>query len=577
MPNDPRDHRGQPPPATPPTARPPATQPPVVRDHTGGGPVVRDHRGETPVRPPPVPTGQPGFGDTVRDHRTSAIQHVFVLMLENRSFDHMLGFSGIAGTDARTGQPTRIDGLAGTESNQAQGRTFTVSTGARDVLGSGPRHNFADVLEQLCGDGVAYAAGGAYPAIHCSGYASSYVKEVGLDAAGEVMKCFSPDQLPVLNALAREFVVCDRWFSSMPGPTEPNRMFAHAATSGAFDDSPTSAEILESILLPDSGIDFKRGTIYRRLDERGVKYRIYADDHFPNAAELRDISVLSIHEFEDFADDLKRGGFDAGYVFIEPSYDALDSFDDGNSQHPNGSVAAGERFIKAVYEAIRSSPLWDSSLLIVTWDEHGGFYDHVPPPAAQPTGGRGREHGFTFGQLGPRVPAVVVSPLVPRNLIEHRIFDHCAIPATVERVFKLDNMGGRDGLGNGLNHLATLSTPRTDAPMTLPTATIARAAAPRRVLSGVVLRSPEKRVADDRHGNVAALVRSAVALHLKVAPPAEHQAIVARAASLQTHAEVLAYLKEVDQLVAPARGTMVLHAMEHLDAAVLTAPPGAHP
>ncbi len=138
-------------------------------------------------------------------------------------------------------------------------------------------------------------------------------------------------------------------------------------------------------------------------------------------------------------------------------------------------------------------------------------------------------------------------------------------------------MGGRDGLGNGLNHLATLSTPRTDAPMTLPTASIARAAAPRRLLSEAVLRTPNKLVADDRHGNVAALVRSAVALHLKVTPPAEHQAIVARAAKLQTHAEVLAYMKEVDQLVAPARGPRVLHAMEHLDTAVLTTPPGAHP
>jgi phospholipase C len=585
MPSDPRDHRGQPP-ASPPAAQPPAAQPPVVRDHTGdgpvvrdhsgGGPVVRDHRGGPPVRPPPPPTGQPGFGDTVRDHRTSAIQHVFVLMLENRSFDHLLGFSGITGTDARTLQPTRVDGLTGTESNQAQGRTFTVSTGPRDVLGSGPRHNFVDVLEQLCGDGVAYPAGGAYPPIHCSGYASSYAKEVGLDAAGEVMKCFSPDQLPVLHALAREFVVCDRWFSSMPGPTEPNRMFAHAATSGEFDDSPTKSEILESLLLPASGIDFKRGTIYRRLDEKGVKYRIYADDHFPNAAELRDISILSIHEFEDFAGDLKKGGFDAGYVFIEPSYDALDGFDDGNSQHPSGSVAAGERFIKAVYEAIRGSPLWESSMLIITWDEHGGFYDHVPPPAAQPTGSRGRDHGFTFGQLGPRVPAVVVSPLVPRNLIEHRLLDHCAIPATVERVFKLDTMGGRDALGNGLNHLATLSTPRTDAPLTLPSASVARLATPRRGLSEAVLRNPDRLVSDDRHGNVAALVRSAVALHLKVAPPAEHQAIVARAAQLQTRADVLAYLKEVDQLVAPARG-LQLRALEHAGAAVLTTPPAAHP
>ena len=141
----------------------------------------------------------------------------------------------------------------------------------------------------------------------------------------------------------------------------------------------------------------------------------------------------------------------------------------GDSQHPRGSVAAGERFIKTTYEAIRSSPLWEKSLLIVLWDEHGAYYDHVPPPRAQKTGEVGRSHGFVFDQLGPRVPAVVVSPLIAKNLIEHKHFDHTAIYATVRRIFNLPPFGEREGITGGVDHLVGVRA-RTDAPMKLPDA-----------------------------------------------------------------------------------------------------------
>src|SRR5262249_43550029 len=154
------------------------------------------------------------------------VKHVFVLMLENRSFDHMLGFSQIEGTDAETGKHTTVEGLNGTESNSFNGQTFKVQTGAPDVIVNGPGHDFLEVLEQLCGPSATYPSGGPYPRINNSGYVSSYAKNKGPgDSPGDVMKCFGPADLPVLNALAREFVVCDHWFCSLPGPTEPNRYF----------------------------------------------------------------------------------------------------------------------------------------------------------------------------------------------------------------------------------------------------------------------------------------------------------------------------------------------------------------
>jgi phospholipase C len=489
---------------------------------------------------------------TASGDSSSPIKHVFVLMMENRSFDHMLGFSGISGTDAATGQLTTIDGLNGTESNSFEDRTYTVSIDASDVMGGDPSHNFRGTLEQLCGPGVDYPRGGAYPQIKNSGFVSSWAKKAGHDAAGQIMKCFGPDQLPVLNALAREFVVCDRWFASMPGATQPNRMFVHAATCREFDDNPDWDETARTYL-PSGGWKFRGGNIFQQLDKAGVKYRIYANDNFPDVAQHDDVSVKwDVEDFEELADDLNDSSFDVGYVFIEPSYDALDDFADGNSQHPLGSAAAGERFIKATYEAIRKSPIWGKSLLVIIWDEHGGFYDHVAPGSTSPTGSIGRTHGFTFEQLGPRIPAVIVSPLLPKNLIEHRVLEHASIPATLTDLFKLPVLQhARTGVNRLINVAELLPTPRADTPVTL--AGVQAGVAARRIpFFDAVTRKPEASLSDDPHGNLAALIHGAVVQHLEVAPD-QREAILARARQLQTRADALAYMKEVYALVRAER------------------------
>jgi phospholipase C len=195
------------------------------------------------------------------------IEHVFVLMLENRAFDHMLGFSGITGHDAANGGSTQINGLTGSEANTFNGRVHGVSRGADDVMPVDPGHEFTNVLEQLCGPGATYPAGGAYPVINNTGFVASYVASGGAADPGEVMKCFAPEQLPVLTALAQEFAVCDNWHASMPGPTWPNRMFVHAASSGGLDHSPTTEEIVEWETI--GGFQFKAGSIFDTLKKKG--------------------------------------------------------------------------------------------------------------------------------------------------------------------------------------------------------------------------------------------------------------------------------------------------------------------
>jgi hypothetical protein len=136
-------------------------------------------------------------------------------------------------------------------------------------------------------------------------------------------------------------------------------------------------------------------------------------------------------------------------------------------------VTRGERLIKTVYETIRNCPHWNESLLLIVYDEQGGFFDHVAPPQAVAPGDgisdmNNNHHSFDFAQLGVRVPSVVVSPLIPDNLVDHTIYDHSSLLATVEKLFNFSPLTDRDAQANTFSHLLSLNTPRTDTPATLP-------------------------------------------------------------------------------------------------------------
>ncbi len=222
-----------------------------------------------------------------------------------------------------------------------------------------------------------------------------------------VMKCFAPASLPVLTTLATQFAVCDRWFSSVPGPTVPNRMFTHGGWS-------------LGLVEPDPDLhDLK--TIFEVFDrEMRGDYRIYHHDGFTVLLSVGHL-IEDQHGFRDynrFVSDCAKGDLPA-YTIIEPRYanDTLTgSFFAANDQHPNHDVMEGERLIRDVYTAIRGNDaLWPSTLLLIVHDEHGGIFDHVPPPAIaawDPT-----LPGFKFDRLGVRVPAVLVSPFIPPRTI----------------------------------------------------------------------------------------------------------------------------------------------------------------
>jgi len=434
------------------------------------------------------------------------IKNVFVLMLENHSFDNIFAMSGIQGINAATVH----------DSNSYCGETYLVQDCAPPSMTTDPGHEFKDVLEQLCGEEAACNyKGGAYPSVNNSGFASSYATSISEDTGtpasahiGDIMACFNTrSQLPVIHQLACEFAICDNWYSSLPGPTWPNRFFVHGASSAGWTDSPHLKDEVTWELI--HGFRFSNGSIFQALHNAGHKWRLYNDDKnqfsddrsgpefggwISQVASLHGISQLDLHSIDHFAADLNKtaGGvptYTYPYTFIEPNFGRSffspqphhkgsafkgPTYKGASSQHPEDDPSGGEGLIKAVYEAIRNSPVWNTSLLVIVYDEHGGFYDHVKPCSAIPPGDGIPERqvtrnalGFDFTHYGVRVPAVIVSPLIPRGTVDHTLYDHSSILATLERLLGMCALTNRDASANDLRHLLTNPAPREHCPKTL--------------------------------------------------------------------------------------------------------------
>jgi phospholipase C len=475
------------------------------------------------------------------------IKHIFVLMLENRSFDHLLGFSGITGTDAVTGAPTTLNGLTGAESNTFNGKNYPVTKPVPTSMAVDPGHEFENVLEQLTGTAPPLPPGGVYPPINLSGFVTSFVKSGGLADPGEIMQCFDPAQLPVLVTLAREFAVCDHWFSSMPGPTWPNRFFVAAGTSGGLDHSPNNKEIGDWELL--KGFTMQNGTIF---DRGNLKSRIYCGGILCIAQTLKNIDFTKVHPYAMFAGDIRSTTepYAPQFTFIEPDYgNFLGTYTGGTSQHPLDSVTGGERVIKEVYETIRNSTLWESSMLIVAWDEHGGFYDHVEPLPATPPGdtimtANASQFGFDFATYGPRVPAVVISPYVEKNRIDHRIYDHTSVLKTTLEQFGGDPFTARDAGAASLLPLLSRSEPRTDAPQTLPEPIEQKLA-------------PNPQTPDPngpvQGANLPGFLAAALRSHLVLAADHERDSIFELVSGLETRAAACQYIRDIEQRIVAQR------------------------
>uniref|UniRef100_A0A0E0JD10 Uncharacterized protein n=1 Tax=Oryza punctata TaxID=4537 RepID=A0A0E0JD10_ORYPU len=411
--------------------------------------------------------------------KRSPIKNVVVLALENRSFDHMLGWMR-----RLLGLP--IDGLTGAECNPAPSPADSlrcVSPDADLVVPDDPAHAFEDVLEQLLGfrpGPNANATALAGVDADMSGFVRSAVSVSAL-LTDAVMRGFTPSRLPAFSALASSFAVFDRWFSSIPGPTQPNRLFLYSATShGAVAHDKWN--LLRG---------YPQRTIFDSLAADGLDYRVYFKT-IPTTLFYRRLRTIAnagargtFRRYDAAFRDHARRGLLPALSVIEPRYfDLTATGTPADDDHPAHDVANGQRLVKEVYEALRAGPQWNQTLLIITYDEHGGFYDHVPPPnvgVPSPDGIRGPlPFFFRFDRLGVRVPTIMVSPWIRKGTVVGRPpggptatseYEHSSIPATIKKIFNLssDFLTRRDAWAGTFEHVFTdLEEPRTDCPETLP-------------------------------------------------------------------------------------------------------------
>lgn len=359
-----------------------------------------------------------------------ALRHIVVVMMENRSFDHMLG-------SLKADDP-RIDGIDPADATQSNpdsnGTVVKVQPKAKyqSQLDPDPGHDFKEVDVQIfAGDTTVNR-----PAT-MQGFVKQYFeKRQDAKKSHQVMYYFKKEQLPVMTTLAREFCVFNKWFSSIPGPTLCNRAFAHYGSS--------FGHVGMQIFYPN--VQFK--SVYERLQAAGKTAKIYLFDMQSSSMEI--VNLLQ-HQpqffgtYQQFIQDCQNGTL-PDYAFIEPNY--TDHFSDtgaailASDQHPDHHVLEGERFIASIYNALKANPaLWQSTAMLITYDEHGGIYDHAKPPACTPDGFVAQPDAtktgkpFHFDRLGVRVPAVLVSPWVPRHTVDDRVFEHASIPNTVTQLF----------------------------------------------------------------------------------------------------------------------------------------------
>jgi phospholipase C len=409
-------------------------------------------------------------------------------MLENRSFDHMLGF-----LYPKSGN---FDGLDGTESNaDADGNraiVFPITPGTQNAYYfplANPAEGYKATNHQLFSSGNPPASGEAAN----DGFVTSFANELlhpahKLDpklagaAPASIMGMYAAETLPVLSGLAKGFAVCDGWFASVPTQTFPNRAFAVAGTSlGSINNSSQGTPT------------FNTPSVFGKLADAGHTWKIYGfsgtpltSHNFPDTVHPGPNGEV-VSGFARFQADAASGNL-AAFSYIEPEWatyprqgdppattqaDDEHNFHVENDQHPVSNLAVGEKLLYDVYQALRSNgPAWEKTLLIITYDEHGGNYDHVHPPtgAIAPDGVIGTS-GFDFTRFGVRVPAVLVSPLIPEGTILHAPgdgrppFDHTSIIATLRARFGLGALGRRDAAAPDVGSILTLPTPRADDPL----------------------------------------------------------------------------------------------------------------
>lgn len=389
------------------------------------------------------------------------IEHIVVVMMENRSFDNLLGWlydnqNNRPALNIPAQTPPTFEGLAGKSwFNVLNGNPVPVThpptawqpaNNPNVVPTPDPNEEFDNVTTQIFGT----KNPGPSDAPNMSGFLQDYSTANGVgNTAGQIMQTFGPQDANVINDLARNFAVCDHWFASVPSQTWPNRAFFHTGSS----DGHINNDNYELYDIP---------TIFDVLENYGISWSVFHDTTFiPSLTQSQFLGQLGDHDDHFFkyaefkrlcavADDPNSQKLPA-YSFIEPRFTpelGLFEIDYPSDYHPPHNICRGEQFLADLYQAVSTSPYRDKILLVITFDEHGGCYDHVPPPsgaAAPQPWPQSRDGRFAFDRYGVRVPTIVISSYVQPGTVfraapGEQPYDHTSMLATLRDWLSLDGV-----------------------------------------------------------------------------------------------------------------------------------------
>lgn len=433
------------------------------------------------------------------------IKNVVVLMLENRSFDHLFGdFPGVNGI--QSGGLYNLLNPAQPSLNIFRPNPVTTLT----QPDFNPHHPFPYMMHDLFGPtAVGYVGGNiqwqsSAPPFLAPGNMNGFVAVnpttiTGPDTAS-VMSYFSylpkdtPGRLNVLHTLAEEFVLCDNWFCDTPSETVPNRHFMHAATNMGYNDTDSwpGYEPGPGSPSPNEAILWNAKTIYQQLDSMNPQgsnpnWAMYGfpQDEYDSGMYAYTASLPQANRsIFDFPVDVLTGNLPF-YTFIMPSLlfglpHSPRGNANGNSMHPSGDVRLGENLVASIYNILRNSPLWENTLFIITFDENGGIYDHIlPPPATAPDQYQYKVNNrvlFDYSILGPRIPALLISPWLAKGNIDPSQYQNTSILRFAQDLFAAQNnispvsyLTQRDGAAQSFaSSPAWLGSMRTSCPQLIP-------------------------------------------------------------------------------------------------------------
>jgi phospholipase C len=354
------------------------------------------------------------------------IDTIIVVMMENRSFDHLLGYLNLPGSGR-----TDVDGLQPGMKNTFNGVDYPVYhlPSAYTALPADPPHERKNITIQISGDATPDNAIHTLPPYAMSGFVKSYsaVKMPDADNPPISMGYHIGDELPAADFFAQQFCICDRWFAPIPTGTQPNRLMAMSGF--ALND------VNQSLMLP------KQTLVYDWLTEKNIRWRVYHQGipffMLMDGWHLKCLTDSHFRDYGDFQNDIVTESDDSypQVIFIEPRYADAPHIDAPTDDHPPTPIINGQHFLLKAYSDLIGNPdRWYRTMMIVTYDENGGFFDHVQPlPIATqpPTDGKYPP----FLSTGPRVPGFIISPFVEPGSLYHGNLDHTSILKLIAKKF----------------------------------------------------------------------------------------------------------------------------------------------